>query len=132
MCGEMKTRSLLPLLALVTLAPSIPATATDQAATKQEIVRSGDDELVLPLGLQADSAYIPEDNPVEMAMASHDDVVKEVARLQGYKALFRKAFGDASITMPRIAQAIGSYERTVLAGNAPYDRHRAGDGAPSK
>lgn len=203
----------------VVLAISIATvTASDSFAQdkagKQEVVKSGNYELVLPLGLQADSAYIPEDNPlsaekvelgkllffdkrlskdgnvscaschnpfhgfadpamtsdgvgfltgkrnsqtsmnrlfsaeqfwdgrakdleeqahgpltnpVEMAMASHDDVVKEVARLQGYRPMFKKAFGDDEVTMPRIGQAIASYERTVLAGNAPYDRYRAGD-----
>ncbi|MDG2308440.1 MAG: cytochrome c peroxidase [Candidatus Binatia bacterium] len=206
--------------ALVLIAAIVATTFTansavaEDAKPKREIVKSGDYELVLPLGLQADSAYIPEDNPlsaekvslgkllffdkrlskdgniscaschnpfhgfadtdptssgvgfltglrnsptsinrlfsaeqfwdgrakdleeqshgpltnpVEMAMASHDDVVKEVARLQGYAPLFEKAFGKGEITMPRIAQAIASYERTVLAGNAPYDRYRAGN-----
>ena len=29
--------------------------------------------------------------------------------------------------MPKIAQAIAAYERTVLSGNSPYDRYQAGD-----
>ena len=183
-------------------------------APKLQVVESGDYKLVLPLGLQADSAYIPEDNklsepkiqlgkllffdtrlskdgnlscaschnphhgfadaaatsagvgflrggrnsptvinrlfsaeqfwdgrakdleeqahgpltnPIEMAMGSHDDVVAEVSKIPGYRPLFKKAFGNDEVTMPRIAQAIASYERTVLAGNSPYDRYQAGD-----
>lgn len=39
--------------------------ATPQA--KPEVIQSGDVTLVLPLGLQADAAYIPEDNPLSKA-----------------------------------------------------------------
>jgi len=207
----MKTLSVSLALALTLGAAGMVAA---EPAPKAEVVKSGDYELVLPLGLQADAAYVPENNPlsaekialgrllffdqrlsrdgtiacaschnpyhgfadpdrtstgvglqrgtrnsptavnrlfsaeqfldgraadleeqskgpfvnpVEMAMASHDDVVKEVVRRPGYKPLFEGAFGDGEITMERIAQAIASYERTLLAGNAPYDRYRAGD-----
>ena len=47
--------------------------------------------------------------------------------IKGYAPLFQKAFGSKEITMPRIAQAIASYERTVVSGNSPYDRYIAGD-----
>ncbi len=65
-------------------------------------------------------------NPVEMAMASHDVVVKNVDAVRGYKPHFVAAFGDQTITIDRIAQAIAAYERTVVAGNSPYDRYVAG------
>lgn len=74
-----------------------------------------------------EQAHGPLINPVEMAMASHDDVVKSVQAVTGYAPLFKKAFGDGSVTMQRIAQAIATYERTVLSGNSPYDRYQAGD-----
>src|SRR5262249_19763690 len=45
----------------------------------------------------------------------------------GYAPLFEKAFGSPEITIARIAQAIASYERTVVSGNSPYDRFTAGD-----
>jgi cytochrome c peroxidase len=76
-----------------------------------------------------DQAHGPLTNPVEMAMGSHDEVVANVQAVAGYKPLFAKAFGSEDVTMPRIAQAIASYERTVLAGNSPFDRYRAGDPA---
>ncbi len=47
--------------------------------------------------------------------------------IKGYAPLFKKAFGDDTITIDRIAQAIAAYERTVVSGNSPYDRWQAGD-----
>lgn len=69
----------------------------------------------------------PLTNPVEMAMGSHTDVVGRVKAVKGYAPLFRKAFGDDKIDIERIGKAIASYERTVVAGNSPYDRYQAGD-----
>ena len=66
-------------------------------------------------------------NPVEMAMGDHGNVVKKCQGIKGYAPLFKKAFGDETITIERIAQAIASYERTVVSGNSPYDRWQAGD-----
>jgi cytochrome c peroxidase len=74
-----------------------------------------------------EQAHGPLVNPVEMAMPSHTDVVKNVKAIKGYAPLFEKAFGSKEITMPRIAQAIASYERTVVSGNSPFDRYTAGD-----
>ncbi len=74
-----------------------------------------------------DQAHGPLVNPVEMAMPKHDKVVEQCNSVAGYAPFFEKAFGSAEITMPRIAQAIASYERTVVAGNSPFDRHMAGD-----
>jgi len=74
-----------------------------------------------------EQAHGPLTNPVEMAMGSHDDVVKRVQAIKGYAPLFKKAFGDDKITMDRIAKAIAAYERTVVTGNSPFDRYQAGD-----
>ncbi len=74
-----------------------------------------------------EQAHGPLTNPVEMAMASHNDVVKQCKTVPGYAPLFEKAFGSKEITMTRIAQAIASYERTVVSGNSPFDRYNAGD-----
>jgi cytochrome c peroxidase len=191
--------------------PALPTAATAKAG---EVVTSGSWSMTLPLGLQAGSAYIPEDNPmradkialgkllyfdkrlskdrtiacaschnpfhgfadpgrtsagvgqklggrnsptvinrlfsaeqfwdgrapdlerqahgplvnaVEMAMSSHDEVVTQVRAVKGYAPLFGKAFGDQKIDIDRIGKAIAAYERTVVAGNSPYDRHQAGD-----
>ncbi len=74
-----------------------------------------------------DQAHGPLTNPVEMAMGSHDDVVGKVKAVKGYSPLFTKAFGDATIDMKRIAQAISAYERTIVSGNSAFDRYQAGD-----
>jgi cytochrome c peroxidase len=72
-------------------------------------------------------AHGPLTNPVEMAMGSHDDVVARVKGVRGYAPLLQKAFGDQTIDIKRIAQAIAAYERTVVTGNSPFDRYMAGD-----
>lgn len=69
----------------------------------------------------------PMGNPVEMANASHPEVVARLAKIKGYAPLFKAAFGSEQITIDRVVQAIASYERTVLSGNSPYDRYQAGD-----
>ena len=61
-------------------------------------------------------------NPIEMG-ASHELCVATIASIQGYKPLFVAAFGSPEVTIDRIAQAIASFERTVLSGNSAWDRH---------
>jgi cytochrome c peroxidase len=74
-----------------------------------------------------EQAHGPLTNPVEMAMPSHDEVVAKVKAVKGYAPLFKKAFGDDKMDMPRVAQAIAAYERTVVTGGSAYDRYLAGD-----
>jgi cytochrome c peroxidase len=64
-------------------------------------------------------------NPVEMALPSHDPIVKIVRTDPEYLELFKRAFGKAGtqITMIEVTQAIASFERTLLAGNSPFDRY---------
>ena len=41
--------------------------------------------------------------------------------------MFADAFaGDTAITVPRIAQAIATFERTLVSDDAPFDRYRRG------
>jgi cytochrome c peroxidase len=65
-------------------------------------------------------------NPIEMAMPSAEEVEKKINAIAGYRQQFRDVFG-ADATYDTIAQAIASFERTVLSGDAPFDRYRAGD-----
>lgn len=74
-----------------------------------------------------DQAHGPLTNPVEMAMPSHDQVVKNVSLIRGYRRYFENTFGTNEVTIKKIAQAIASYERTVLSGNSPFDRYSVGD-----
>jgi len=74
-----------------------------------------------------EQAHGPLTNPVEMKMGSHDEVVEVVKSIKGYAPLFQKAYGSPEITMPKIAMAIASFERTVVSGNSAFDRFQAGD-----
>lgn len=64
---------------------------------------------------------------VEVADEAHLAVVKRINDIPGYVDRFRKVFGDGDITIDLVAKAIATFERTVLSGNAPYDRYQAGD-----
>lgn len=194
-------------------AESAPAAAAPAAAPQGETLTSGELSMVLPLGLQAGSAYIPETNPLSKAKIELGRLLYYDARLSrdgtvscgschapemgfsdgrptstgiegqvggrnaptvmnrlfsaeqfwdgrspdledqalgpiqnpiemghtleamigslqgiaGYAPQFEAAFGTPEITRERIAQAIASYERVVLSGNAPFDRYEAGD-----
>ncbi len=68
----------------------------------------------------------PVTNPVEMSMPDHDAAVRTINHVRGYRPYFIQAFGDKDVTIDRVADAIASYERTVLAGDSPYDRYLAG------
>jgi cytochrome c peroxidase len=67
-------------------------------------------------------------NPVEMGLQNHDPIVKIVRTDPEYVDLFKKAFGKTGnqITMKEVSQAIGSFQRTLLAGNSPFDRYYFG------
>ena len=67
----------------------------------------------------------PIQNPIEMDHKL-DDCVAKLNKIPGYKQQFQKIFGT-DVTSENIAKAIASFERTVLSGNAPYDKFKAGD-----
>jgi len=68
----------------------------------------------------------PVTNPDEMG-ATPEAAAAAVAAISGYASLFAQAFGDPRVTFDRIVKAIASFERTILSGNAPYDRFLSGD-----
>lgn len=68
----------------------------------------------------------PIENPLEMGF-THAEAVALLKTIKGYAPLFKKAFGDEGIDIDRVAKAIATFERTVLTGDAPYDRWFAGD-----
>jgi cytochrome c peroxidase len=67
----------------------------------------------------------PIQNPIEMDHKLSDCVTK-LNLIPGYKQRFQKVFGT-DVTPENIAKAIASFERTVLSGNAPYDKYKAGN-----
>jgi len=52
---------------------------------------------------------------------------KELAAIPGYVRLFKKVFPKEGISETTIAKAIGTFERSVVSKNAPYDKYFAGD-----
>ncbi|HXB68616.1 MAG TPA: cytochrome c peroxidase [Candidatus Acidoferrales bacterium] len=68
----------------------------------------------------------PMANPIEMGN-SHAALAQKLSSIAGYRALFAKAFGSEEVTIDKTAKAIACFERTVLSGNAPYDRYKRGD-----
>jgi cytochrome c peroxidase len=73
-----------------------------------------------------EQAIGPMENPAEMGH-THAGVVAKLQQIPGYRALFAAAFGSEEIAIDRVAKAIATFERTVLSGNSPYDRYKAGD-----
>lgn len=74
-----------------------------------------------------EQALGPIQNPIEMNMPL-DKAVAMLTAIEGYRDLFQEAFGT-EVTSDGIAKAIAAFERTVISGNAPYDRFKAGDQA---
>ncbi len=67
----------------------------------------------------------PIQNPIEMDMKL-DILVAKLNKIEGYRQQFRDVFGT-DVTEDGIAKAISSFERTILSGDAPYDRFKEGD-----
>ncbi|MBW3599231.1 MAG: c-type cytochrome [Planctomycetes bacterium] len=67
----------------------------------------------------------PIQNPIEMAMEM-GPLVERLNKIPGYREQFQEVFGT-DVTEEGVAKAIGAFERTLLAGDAPYDRYEAGD-----
>lgn len=68
--------------------------------------------------------------PVELGLAGKEDEL--LARLRGdsrYAAMFAEAFPSdaAPISLTNVTRAIAAFERTLISGNAPYDRFQRGD-----
>jgi len=72
-----------------------------------------------------EQALGPIENPIEMGHKL-EDLVPELNKIDGYKELFQKVFGE-DVTKDGIAKAIAAFERTVLSGNSAYDKYIAGD-----
>ena len=66
-------------------------------------------------------------HPLALARDYPADVSAALAEFTDYPALFRAAFGDDGITAVRIAFAIATYQRTLIADRTPWDRYMAGD-----
>jgi cytochrome c peroxidase len=67
----------------------------------------------------------PVQNPVEMAHTLKG-VEDKLNADPSYRDLFAGAFGSGRITYEMVEKAIATFERTVVAGNSPFDRWKYG------
>ena len=70
--------------------------------------------------------------PIEAAAEmdqSMPELLAELGEIPGYRRLFRDAFGRDGITRSDLAQAIATFERTLVSNKAPFDRWIDGDEA---
>lgn len=63
-------------------------------------------------------------NPVEGGLTNHQPILDVISGDASYQAAFRDVFNVAGqqVTMDHVAKAIASFERTLVAGNSPFDR----------
>ena len=80
--------------------------------------RSLETQALLPLAIREEmrgDAY-----PEEVAV---DSVVARLRAIPEYVSLFREVYGEeTSIDATQVAQTIAAFERTLIAGNSPFDR----------
>jgi len=68
----------------------------------------------------------PIENPVEMGN-THTAMIQMINKIPGYEEEFAQVFGTTTITINHVAQAIASFERTVVTTDSPFDRFVRGD-----
>lgn len=73
-----------------------------------------------------EQALGPIGNPDEMNM-DMAEMVKRLRSIKGYAPLFERAYPGEGIGEKTVAKAIASFERTIVSGEAPFDRWQSGD-----
>ena len=73
------------------------------------------------------AADLTRTQPLALATNLPPDTAAAIKSHPTYGALFEAAFGDKAITPVRIAFALATYQRTLVADQTPYDRFAAGD-----
>jgi len=70
----------------------------------------------------------PPINPVEGGLADHKPLLAVIRKDRDYVNKFKGVFGVAAdaINMDHVAMAIASFERTIMAGDSPFDRYYYG------
>ena len=68
--------------------------------------------------------------PIEAAVEmniSMEEVVERLSAVEGYRNLFTQVFGASGINEQNIRKSIATFERTIVSGEAPFDRWVEGD-----
>jgi cytochrome c peroxidase len=75
-----------------------------------------------------DQSQHPFVNPVEMGLKDHEPILKIVRTDPDYAKAFKGVFGKTGeqITLQEVMKAIASFERTLVAGDSPFDRYYFG------
>jgi cytochrome c peroxidase len=68
----------------------------------------------------------PLTSPDNMNM-TEKELVDRLSAIPGYGRAFHAAFGKGDITMPKIEQALATFERSIVSGDAPFDRWVRGE-----
>ena len=55
------------------------------------------------------------------------DLIRALSAIPGYRAAFAAAYPDRAITEAHVADALATFERTIVSGPAPFDRWVTGD-----
>ena len=60
-----------------------------------------------------------------MGLKDHEPILKIVRSDPEYLELFSQAFGKTGdqITMTEVKQSLGTFERTIVGGDSPFDRY---------
>jgi cytochrome c peroxidase len=68
----------------------------------------------------------PLTNPIEHGLKNHGQLLDVVRRDEAYLEQFQRVFNVSAndITIDHVTKAIASFERTIVAGNSPFDRYQ--------
>jgi cytochrome c peroxidase len=67
-----------------------------------------------------EQSLLPFESPVELDLPPEEAAIK--LQRQGYSGLFQQVFGE-DVTPGNLAKALAAYQRTLLAGDSPFDRY---------
>ncbi len=67
-------------------------------------------------------------NPIEHGLEDHQQIIDVIKDDKAYLTDFKKVFGVGAteITIDHVVKAIAAFERTVVAGDSPFDRYLYG------
>jgi cytochrome c peroxidase len=71
-------------------------------------------------------AFGPIANPANMNL-NEPELIARLSAIPGYVEAFRRAFGEPAVTRRHIELALATFERTIVAGESPFDRWIRGE-----
>jgi cytochrome c peroxidase len=71
-------------------------------------------------------AFGPIANPANMNL-TEPELVARLSAIPGYLEAFSRAFGEPAVTRRKIELALATFQRTIVAGESPFDRWARGE-----